>query len=193
MNLETRIDKLQGKWAETVVKLADNPVYKYAVDVVSGWTYYTITYGLQEIAAQEIATGHLDMDKVIKTRLIGMGVQAAVLRPVGMLRNHIAKKYDVTKESSFKDKLKVNFIATTPIQSTVYSGMLLGGMAWSGNWDWKSFGYALLMGIGFSALHSFPYGVVQDRTRKFFGIKPAIGNKEPDNKYINSDKKYLSQ
>lgn len=172
MGIENLIETVSDKWLETTVKLADNPVYKYSVDVLSGWLYYTPTYGLQELAAGK------DFDTVVKTRLIGLAVQAAVLRPVGMLRNYMAKKWDVTKDSPVIDKIKVNLLSTTPVQSALYSGMLLGGMAWSGNWDWKASGYSLLMGVGFSALHSFPYGYVQDGIRSFFGIKPAIGKKE---------------
>jgi hypothetical protein len=187
MGLENIVEKVKDKWLETTVKLADKPMYKYSVDVLSGWLYYTPTYGLQELASGK------DIDTVIKTRLLGLVVQAAVLRPVGMLRNYAAKKWNVTQDSPMKDKIKVNFLSTTPVQSVIYSGMLLGGMTWSGNWDWKASGYALLMGVGFSALHSFPYGYVQDGVRKCFGIKPAIGKKETDSKYIDSDKKYLSK
>jgi hypothetical protein len=188
MGIENLIEKIQNKWLETTVKLADKPAYKYSVDVLSGWLYYTPTYGLQELISGK------DVDTVIKTRLIGLAVQAVALRPVGMLRNYMAKKWDVNKDSSIAKKIKVNFLSTTPIQSTLYSLMLLGGMTWSGNWDWKASGYSLLMGVGFSALHSFPYGYVQDGIRNFFGIKPAIGKKEIETMPVsNSNKNYLAQ
>src|SRR3989344_275875 len=143
-------------------------LYKFTVDVASGWIYYTPTYALQEVIAGE------DIETIAKTRLIGLAAHALAMRPIGLLRNYVAKKWDVTQESSIVDKVKVNLVAITPIQSVVYGGMLLGGMSWSGNWDWKASAYAWAIGIGLGALHAIPYGFVQDKVRVYCGIKPAI-------------------
>ena len=172
MGLEDKLNWIKDKWLETTVKLSENPVYKYSVDVVSGWLYYTPTY-----AAQELISGK-DPETIIKTRLIGMGAHALAMRPIGLLRNYVAKKWNVTQDSPMIDKIKVNLVAVTPVQSVVYGGMLVGGMTWSGNWDWESTAYAWAIGVGLGALHSIPYGFVQDKVRKFFGVKPAIANKE---------------
>jgi len=177
MGLEDLIKSAKEKWLETTVKLAENPVYKYGVDVASGWLYYTPTYAVQELAAGK------DIDTVIKTRLIGMVAHAAAMRPIGLLRNYVAKKWNVTQDSSLVDKMKVNLVAVTPVQAVVYAGMLAGGMAWSGNYDIKSSVYAWTIGVGLGALHSVPYGFVQDQVRRFFGIKPAIGANEPTTTY----------
>ena len=136
--------------------------------MISGWTYYTPTYALQEAIAGK------DLDTIVKTRTIGILAHAISIRPMGLLRNYLADKWKVTKESSLRDKIKVNLVAITPIQAVVYAGMLAGGMSWSGNYDIKSSVYAWTMGVGLGALHSIPYGFVQDKIRTMFGVKPAI-------------------
>ncbi len=172
MGLEKLLENAKDKWLETSVKLAESPAYQFGVDVLSGWLYYTPTY-----AAQELAVGK-DVETVIKTRLIGLVAQAVAMRPVGLLRNYVAKKWGVTKESSLVDQMKVNLVAVTPPQAIVYGGMLAGGMAWSGNYDLESSLYAWGVGVGLGTLHSIPYGFVQDKVRKFFGVKPAIRENE---------------
>lgn len=168
MSLENIVGGIKEKWIETAVKLSDNAAYKYAVDVLSGWLYYTPTYALQELAAGE------DASTIIKTRLIGLAAHAVAMRPTGLLRNYVAEKWNVTQDSSLMDKFKVNLVAVTPIQAAVYAGMLAGGMAWSGNYNLKASLCAWGIGVGLGAFHSFPFGYVQDRVRKFFGVKPAI-------------------
>jgi len=168
MGIEEALDAAKDQGLETSVKLAENPIYKFAVDVLSGWAYYTPIYAIQELASGK------DFETVVKTRAIGLVAQAITMRPVGLLRNHVAQKWNVTKDSSLLDKMKVNVVATTPIQAVVYGGMLVGGMAWSGNYDWKSSLYAWGIGVTLGAFHSIPYGFVQDRIRTFCGIKPAI-------------------
>ena len=171
MGLESLLENAKELYLKTTIQLSDNPVYQYSVDFLSGWLYYTPMY-----AAQELAVGK-DVETVVKTRLIGLAAQAIAMRPVGLLRNYVAKKWGITKESSLVDQMKVNLVAVTPIQAVVYGGMLAGGMAWSGNYDWKSSLYAWGMGVVLGALHSIPYGFVQDKVRKSFGVKAAIDHK----------------
>lgn len=168
MGLESIVENLKKILIKNTAKLSENPIYNYSVDVLSGWIYYTPTYALQELAAGK------DVDSIIKTRLIGLAAHAIAMRPIGLLRNYFAKKWNVTQDSSLKDKVKLNFFIVTPVQTVVYAGMLIGGMAWSGNYDLKSSLYAWGVGIGLGALHSVPYGFVQDKVRKLFGVKPAI-------------------
>lgn len=173
MTLETLISRARDDWRAATTAFATSPSYKYAVDVLSGWLYYTPTYALQELAAGK------DLDTVVKTRTIGMAAHALAMRPIGMLRNYVAQRWGVTQESPLIDKMKVNLAAVTPIQSVVYGGMLAGGMAWSGNWDWESSAYAWGMGVALGVLHAVPYGFVQDGVRTLFGVRPAIASKEP--------------
>ena len=147
------------------------------VYATSGWLYYTPTYVAQELVAGK------DIDTVIKTRLIGMVAHVVAMRPIGLLRNYVAKKWNVTQNSSLVDKMKVNLVAVTPVQAVVYAGMLAGGMAWSGNYNIKSSVYAWTIVVGLGILHSIPYSFVQYRVRRFFGIKPAIGANEPTTTY----------
>jgi hypothetical protein len=193
MGIENLVEKFNDKLLEVAVKLSDPATYKrYGVDVLSGWIYYTPTYALQELVAGK------DSEAILKTRLIGLGVHAIVMRPVGMVRNYVAKKWNVTKDSSAWDKIKVNLIGVTPIQSVAYAGMLIGGMAWSDEWNWGASAIAWGIGVGIGAGHSIPYGFVQDKIRKVFGVKPAIAKKEnlSESKieYINSpNKKYVAK
>ncbi len=169
MGLENLLDGIKEKWLETTVKLSENSVYKYGVDALSGWVYYTPTYAVQELACGK------DLDTVIKTRLIGLGSHLLTMRPIGLLRNYAARHWNVTQESSLLDKMKVNVVAVAPLQAVTYGAMLVGSMAWSGNYDWKATTYAWGIGVTLGVFHSIPYGYVQDKIRTFFGIKPAIG------------------
>ena len=171
MNLENIIDNIKEKHRERAAKVVEG-LYNYSVDVLSGWLYYTPTYALQEIAAGK------DLDTIAKTRAIGLAAHMIMMRPTGLLRNYFANKWNVTKESSFLDKMKVNLVAVTPLQSVAYASMLVGGMAWSGNYDWKASLYAWIVGVGLGALHAFPYGYVQDKVRSFCGVAPAIAEKD---------------
>ena len=181
MELEKIVESLKNKWLDKTVELAENRVYRYGVDVASGWIYFTPTYAVQEVVAKYIHQGFVnneDIDAIVKTRVIGLLAHAIAMRPIGLLRKYVADKWGVTKDSSIVDKIKVNLVAFTPIQAPVYAGMLAGGMVWSGNYDIKSSVYAWTIGVGLGALHSFPYGFFQDKVKKFCGIKPAIGEKE---------------
>ncbi|MDP1695261.1 MAG: hypothetical protein Q8L34_07035 [Candidatus Woesearchaeota archaeon] len=162
----------KDRWNNHCKANAHRWFYKYSVDVSSGWLYYTTTYGLQELLAQT------DHDTVYETRKIGMLVHAAVMRPIGWLRNKIAEKMHVTKESPLVDKMKVNALAIVPIQAFVYAGMLMGGMYRTGNWEWKSTATAWTIGMLTAVPHSLFYGPIQDRYRRFFGIAPAIKKTE---------------
>ncbi|GEM_PF-6533214 len=142
--------------------------YRYAVDVSSGGMYYTTAYGLQELAVGK------DPETIVKTRMLGMLVHAAIMRPVGMLRNYVARRMGVTQDSSLLEKMKVNALATVPIQAIAYAGMLVGGMALSDTYDWKSSAAAWGIGMALSIPHSFFYGPIQDNYRRFYGIQPAI-------------------
>ena len=172
MGLDDVVENIKEKWSEDKPKLVGNPIYQYSVDVLSGWTYYTPTYALQELAAGK------DVDTIIKTRLIGLAAHVVAMRPIGLLRNKFAKKWNVTQDSPLKDKVKLNFAIITPVQAVVYGGMLMGGMSWSGNYDLESSLYAWGVGVGLGALHSVPYGFVQDIVRKIFGVKPAITKRD---------------
>ncbi len=175
--------------------LAQNKLYQSFVDVLSGWLYYTPTYAIQELASGK------EFDTVAKTRLIGMAAHAIAMRPIGLLRNYVARKWGVTPESPIVDKMKVNLVAVAPIQAVVYAGMLVGGMMWSGesenvrnavdqffqtmdpaqltgNKTIMSSAYAWALGVGLSIPHSIPYGYFQDRVRGTMGIKPAIARAE---------------
>ncbi|MBT4445997.1 L-alanine exporter AlaE [archaeon] len=158
----------------------------YAVDVMSGSIYYTATYGLQEIAFGA------DSEELLKTRLIGLGVGAVIMRPVGLARNYVADKMNVTQESLFLDKLKVNVAAITPLQAIVYGGMLVASTAWSEYLvmpepevvesvvdSISDFPTATwLFGTAVGGLHAFPYGWFNDKIRTYFGVKAAISSSE---------------
>lgn len=165
------------RWQQHCKRNAERWFYKYSVDVSSGWLYYTTTYGLQELLVQE-TTGEGDYATIWETRKIGILVHAAAIRPIGMLRNKIAEKRGVTKESPLIERMKVNAIATLPIQAVVYAGMLIGGMARTGNWDLKSAVIAYGLGMLTAVPHSIWYGPIQDCYRRFFGVQPAIKKTE---------------
>jgi hypothetical protein len=163
-----REGNLSVKLREEKADGANRPFYKYSVDVVSGWLYYTPTGIVQEMLAGK------DMHAIVATRTLGLVAHATTIRPIGLVRNMVAAKLNVTKSSPFLDKVKVNLIGVTPIQSVTYSAMLLGGMAWAGVYDWEASARAWVITVGLGVLHSFPYGWFQDRVRRFFNVQPAI-------------------
>ena len=170
MKLERKLDRTERKSIKE--KIVDNPVYKYLVDFAGGTSYYTTAYALQELAVGK------STDEIIDIRTMGMLGHAIAMRPVGKLRNYVAKKRGVTKDSPFKDQAMVNLVSTVPIQAVVYAGMLTYGalreQARTGSYNLESslmaFGVGMLLGIP----HSVPAGFWQDKTRTFFGVKPAI-------------------
>jgi hypothetical protein len=168
-------EKAKDKWLELGSKLSQYSVYRYAVDFSSGAIYYTTTYGIQELLSGK------DTDAIIETRKMGLIAHAILLRYIGLRRNKAAKKYGVTKDSSFCLKLKANIESIVPVQAPAYALMLLYGMLKTNKWNqdsWESTGYSLLLGVGLSAFHAFPYGYVADKFRGAFGMKPAIDKKE---------------
>lgn len=170
--------RISSKLEKFVENLKDNgkkkslSLYLYGVDVGSGLTYYTPMY-----AGQELISGK-DIDTVINTRLLGIIGLGIGLRPVGKLRNYFAKRWNVNKDSSFLEKLKLNAAAILPIQAGVYGSMLIGGMAISDNWEWAATGTAYGLGMSVAAFHTFPFGWFQDKFRKVMGVKPAVRGKE---------------
>lgn len=115
-----------------------------------------------------------DLETITRTRGIGLVAHAIIMGPVGKLRNYTAERWNVTRESSFLEKLKINLVALTPPQAVVYGGMLVAGMTWSGESDWKAAAAAWTLGVGVGAFHAFPYGWFQDRFRRVCGIEAAI-------------------
>lgn len=91
----------------------------YLVDVSSGWTFFTPIYAMME----HYVVG-MDSGKVFDSRSAGLVAHAIAMRPTGMLRNKLAKKWDVTKESPWYKKVAVNVCAGTPIQAVMYTGIL---------------------------------------------------------------------
>lgn len=180
MGIEEKVSDTDDGWFERATNVVRRNAYQYSADVLSGWTYYTTMYAAQELGAAYLHNGFVsqeNVDTMIKTRLIGLAVHTVSIGPIGMVRNHFAKKWSVTKESPLVDKLKVNVVSITPIQAFVYAGMLVGGMYWSGHWDTKSSLYAWTAGVGLGIPHTFLYGPFQDKVRTLFGVKPAIGKK----------------
>lgn len=145
---------------EKVKDLAAN----YIVDVSSGWTFFTPIYG----AMESFVVG-MDSEKVLKSRLAGLVGHAIAMRPTGLLRNALAKKWNVTKESPFYKKWAVNACAQTPIQAVIYTGMLIYSGA-----SLDEIKVALPIGLAIAFPLFEPFGWWMDTWRKFWGKKPAI-------------------
>src|SRR3989338_6677287 len=87
-------------------------VADWFVDVSAGWTFFTPVY-----AAMEHYVAGMDSEKVFDSRSAGMVANEIAMRPTGLLRNRLAKRWNVTKESSWYMKVAVNVCAGTPIQA----------------------------------------------------------------------------
>ncbi len=168
MTLGEILEAVSDKWLETSTRLSGNKVYRYGVDVLGGSLFYTPAY-----AIMELGTGN-DPKTVLANRVVGVGVHASVMGYVGKRRNRIAEAEGVTKDSLFRKQAMVNFKAITPVQLVVYPIMLGAAQTISGEWDLVAAGYACAIGVGFGSSLAYPFGIVQDRVRRFFGIRPAI-------------------
>jgi hypothetical protein len=152
----------------------------YATDVISGWAYYTPTYGLQEAIAGK------SIDKIVRNRLLGLAAVAIAMYPIRLVADCVGKKMNISEESPFIDKWKHRFISITPIQSIVYGGILAGEMAWSNNYDLHATRNAWILGTCLSAIHSFPYGWAQKKFRQAWGFsKEERTDFAPPEKYTN--------
>ena len=143
---------------------AKEGVANYLVDVSAGWTFFTPIY-----AAMEHYVADMDSEKVFSTRTAGLVAHAIAMRPTGILRNKLAKKWNVTKESSWYKKTAVNVCAGTPIQAVMYTGMLVYSGA-----SMEEVAVALPTGLAMAIPLFEPFGRWMDKWRKMWGKKPAI-------------------
>lgn len=189
---------------DSKLKKTGKALWSYTVDMVSGNTFYTTVYGLQELAffhgSQYLQDLGMDiptegnLEGLFRTRLIGLAAGLFFFKPIGMARNYVANKMQVNKDSSLINKVKVNLAAITPIQAVVYAGMLAGGATWAhysnttGN-DPDLFNSVVetlsdfpiatwVAGTFGGAIYAFPYGQFNDWCRKKAGVKPAIADSE---------------
>lgn len=137
----------------------------YLVDVSAGWIFFTPIY-----TAMEHYIAGMDSGEVFKSRSAGLVAHAIAMRPTGMLRNALANKWNVTKESPWYKKVAVNVCAGTPIQAMMYSGML----AYSGA-SMDEIAVALPTGLAMAIPLFEPFGRWMDTWRKIWKKKPAIG------------------
>ncbi len=137
----------------------------YLVDVSAGWTFFTPIY-----AAMERFVAGMDVGEVVDSRTAGFVAHAIAMRPTGLLRNKLAKKWNVNKESPWYKKAAVNVCAATPIQAVMYTGMLTyAGVSM------EEMAVALPTGLAIAVPLFEPFGRWMDRWRKFWKKKPAIG------------------
>jgi len=143
---------------------AKNITTDFLVDVSAGWTFFTPLY-----AAMEYYVAGMDAGEVFDSRSAGLVAHAIAMRPIGKLRNILANKWNVTKESPMYKKLAVNVCAGTPIQAVMYTGML----AYAGV-SAEEIAVTLPTGLAMAIPLFEPFGRWMDKWRKILGKKPAI-------------------
>src|SRR3989344_1915887 len=132
----------------------------YLVDVSAAWTFYTPLYGGIELIAG------MEGDEILKARAMSLGVHAVIGRPVGALRNKLAEKWKVTKESRWYEQIGVNLCSVLPIQAVLYTGMLIASGA-----SKEEIAAALPMGLVIGAGLTEPFGRWMDIWRKVWKKK----------------------
>lgn len=140
-----------------------NAAANYFVDTSAAWAFYTSLYG-----GIEYLSG-MENEEILKARLMSLGVHAIIGRPVGKLRNKLADKWKITKESPWYAQTAVNVCSVLPIQSVLYTGMLVAAGASS-----EEIAVALPAGLGLGALLAEPFGRWMDIYRNFWGKRKAI-------------------
>ncbi|MEK6934647.1 MAG: L-alanine exporter AlaE [Nanoarchaeota archaeon] len=143
---------------------AKNVASDYLVDVSAGWTFFTPIY-----TAMEHYVAGMDSGEVFDSRSTGLVAHSVAMRPAGLLRNALAKKWNVSKQSPFYKKWAVNACAQTPIQAVMYTGML----AYAGASP-QEIAIALPIGLAMAFPLFEPFGRWMDKWRKIWGKKPAI-------------------
>jgi len=154
----------QPKERKDFYERARDSLTNYIVDVSAGWTFFTPTY-----AAMEYLITGMSSEEVLKSRLAGLVAHSIAMRPTGLLRNKLAKKWGVTKQSRFYKKWAVNACAQTPIQAVLYTSMLLYSGA-----SPEEISVALPLGLAIAFPLSEPFGRWMDRWRKVWGKEAAI-------------------
>ena len=157
----------------SLVRRAYNNVYKtitspiYWTDVSSGWTFFTPICA----AIEHYGRAHMEWSKVGISRSLAMAAHMIAMRPTGKIRNALAAKWGVTKESPIYKKLAVNACALTPIQAALYTGMLACAGVYP---DSETYRDAMLTVIPTTLVLSEPFGRWQDFWRGLWGRERAI-------------------
>ena len=143
-----------------------NRATNYLVDVSAGWTFFTPVCA----AIEHFAAG-MEPKEILKSRAAGILAHGIAMRPTGMVRNALAKKWNVTKESPLYQKIAVNACALTPIQAVLYTGMLAYAGVPPGSNEYIA---AMSTVLPTTLALSEPFGRWMDKWRTMWGKKPAI-------------------
>src|SRR3989338_6791869 len=93
-------------------------IKSYMVDVTSAWIFYTPI-----VALSEYASG-MESEKILKSRLISVGLQIFIARPLGVFRQYWANLWDAGQESTPLKKFAGDTSFQVLTQAPIYSGML---------------------------------------------------------------------
>lgn len=140
---------------------------KYAVDVCAGWAYYLPTFAL----GIEAVIGGMEPAEIYHSRLMASAVHAAIMRPVGFLRNYLPKKFGVTEESPQWKKSLIDLGSVAAMQIPVYIGILS-----SAGVDLSEPRKQAMIGasFAFTYLTAPVFGRFMDWWRDLHGIEPAM-------------------
>lgn len=165
-NLERKVEEISpiAKESDSLRKKTFYQSFTdYATDVTAAWTFYTPAYGIIEYFAG------MDSKEIMKARGMSLVVHAAIGRPVGKLRNALADRWGITKESPWYKQVGVNICSVMPIQAVLYSSMLVASGA-----SKEEIAVALPTGLAIGLGLTEPFGRWMDIWRKMWGKKPAI-------------------
>jgi hypothetical protein len=143
---------------------AKEAVSNYLVDVSAGLIFYNPI-----MATGEHFVAGMDSSEVLNSRLGASVAQAICMRPSGMLRNWSAKKFGLTKESPWYQKMASDVASILTLQIPAYSVALYNAGV-SLEEGLKALGVAATI----TTVSGRPFGKWMDYWRGIWGKKKAI-------------------
>ena len=147
-------------------KKSDNPGWlkSYMVDTLAGTLFFQPL-----LAVNEYLIAGMDIDKVIKARIIGTGIGFVMNRPYGKFREYWAKLWNADADSSRLKKFTVDASGLAVMMTPFYAGSLYYAGA-----SLEEMLVAVPTAIASSAALGRPYGWWMDQFRKYFRTNPTL-------------------
>ncbi len=138
---------------------------KYIVDVSAGWMFYTpLMAGIEKYVAG------MESEEVLKSRLFAAGVHAIVMRPLGKIREFVAKNiWKADANSHWLKKAASDTTAVLVTQTPAYLA-ILAAVGTSPDEMYKALPFGLALGASTGRI----FGKVQDKWRRYCGTKPVF-------------------
>lgn len=136
---------------------------EWLLNTTAAWFWYTpVVTGVEFISGMESM-------EVLKSRLIGMGVHATIMKPYGKLRKRIAARLKGDQESSPVKKGVIDIASMLVFQEPIYAGML-----YVADVSFEEAKIVYPSGLVMGAIQGYLFGPVLDNWKKLFGERGLL-------------------